>query len=93
MKRILMTALAAAMTVAAAPSFAQGAGGMKSGQMEMDSMTCEQMMEKGHTSMDGISSGKKKTMMMKEMDMAKMSMSSGKEDDCKMHMKKAMMGM
>jgi len=93
MKRILITAIAATTIITAAPAFAQTAGAMKSHKMAMDAMTCEQMMVKGHTSMDAMADGSKKTMMMKHMDMAKMSMTSGKESDCKMHMKKAMKGM
>jgi len=93
MKRILITAIAATAILTAAPALAQAAGAMTSDKMAMDAMTCEQMMEKGHTSMDAMADGSKKTMMMKHMDMAMTSMTSGKESDCKMHMKKAMMGM
>jgi uncharacterized membrane protein (DUF106 family) len=88
--RILIAAAAVSMLVSV-PAFAQmGADKMASDKMAMDSMSCQQMMDKGNTSMDSMADGSKKTMMMKQMDMAKMSMSSGKEADCKMHMKKAM---
>jgi hypothetical protein len=86
MSRILMTAAAAAALFAVTPAFAQ----MASDNMKMDSMSCQQMMDKGNSSMGSMADGSKKTMMMKQMDMAKTSMAAGKEDDCKMHMKKAM---
>lgn len=86
MNRFLITAVAAAAVLAAVPAFAQ----MESDKMAMDSMTCQQMMDKGNTSMGTMADGNKKTMMMGEMDMAKKSMAAKKEADCKMHMKKAM---
>jgi hypothetical protein len=92
MKNVLITTIAAATFAMALPAFAQMAGGaMKSDNMgSMDSMSCQQMMDKGNTSMGTMADGSHKTMMMKEMGMAKTAMASSDEATCKMHMKKAM---
>jgi hypothetical protein len=52
--------------------------------------TCQGMMDKAGPKMDSMSDGSKKTMAMKQMDMAKTAMTSGDENTCMSHMKMAM---
>ncbi len=86
MSRILVTALTAAAILTAIPAFAQMNSKM-SGDMPT---TCQGMMDKEMPMMNSMADGNKKMMAMKEMDMAKTAMASGKEKTCMTHMKKSM---
>jgi hypothetical protein len=103
MTRLRFSALATAALIASAvPSFAQpnapadaNSSGKMSGAMADSSVpaTCQAMMDKARPMMDGMSDGGKKTMAMKQMDMANTAMAAGNERSCKSHMKSAMNGM
>lgn len=82
---------AASLIALSAPVFAQGSA--MSGGMKSDSMSCQAMMDKASPMMDSMASGDKKTMAMKQMDMAKTDMAAGKEKSCMNHMNMAMKGM
>ena len=49
-------------------------------------MNCQSMMNKAHPMMDNMADGRKKTMAVKQMDMANTAMSSGNEQTCMRHM-------
>jgi hypothetical protein len=99
MSRISSAALAVAtLVVLSTPVFAQGssmgsAGGAGMNTSDSMPMTCQGMMDKAHPMMDNMANGNKKTMAMRQMDMANTAMSAGKEKTCMSHMKSAMKGM
>jgi hypothetical protein len=68
------------------------ANGMSNNATSADAMptTCKGMMDKAHPMMASMSDGSKKTMAMKQMDMANTAMSGNKEKTCMKHMKIAM---
>ena len=87
MSRFLMTTVAFAAIVVAAPAFAQMSSG--GGMSSSGSMSCQDMMTKANSQM-GSMDDSKKSMAMKQMNMAKADMAQNKENSCKMHMKKVM---
>jgi hypothetical protein len=89
----LAGALAVGLIAFSLPAAAQMNNGTASKPaMAGDTMTatCQGMMDKAHPMMDSMSDGRKKTMAMKQMNMANTAMSAGKEKTCMSHMKMAM---
>ena len=89
----LRRSLAVSLIACALPASAQmnidtaGSAAMTGATM---TATGQAMMYKPHPMMDSMSDGRKKTMAMKQMNMANTAMSAGKEKSCMSHMKMAM---
>ncbi len=95
MNRTLSALVAGSLLFSANLAFAQGnmAGPNPKGGGMNTTMTCQGMMDKAMPMMNSMAAGSKKTMAMKEMDMAKSEMTKKNEMGCQTHMKSAMTGM
>jgi hypothetical protein len=93
MKIVMLATLAVAVALTvSAPAMAQmGSSTMSNGSMSSDAKpaTCQGMMDKAN-GMSQPMDASKKSMAMKQMDMAKAAMAKGDEKTCMMHMKTAM---